>query len=232
MKSSHPHQERHGIIAHYQQETAAGDTTFLENAALARWTDALGAHSTALLVSYHPGDIAQLQWDLSEPIVTQQRFAAQGTGYVEYVLTLPDEQEHELAKLPKTAERLTLVFEASAFNGGARQTEPEKYPTDVTVSVNGVEIETVTLPDCPADARGTLSYIHGEPGTYGYLTRLTIEGTQLEQVRAKSIETLTLRYEVKSDAEHRGGFALYGSRRGRYPTAPHLLFSSKHSDPP
>ena len=88
----------------------------------------------------------------------------------------------------------------------------------------------MTLPDCPADARGVLSHLHDEPGTYagtyGYLTRLTVEGQQLEQVRAQSTETFTIRYEVTSDAEHRGGFALYGSRRGRYPTAPHLLFSS------
>ena len=180
-------------------------------------------------MGYKPGDIAQMHWEASEPIVTQQRFAAQGTGYTEYLLTLPHEDEHELARLPKKAEQLALVFEASAFNGGARQTEPEKFPTTVTISINGVEIQTVTLPDCPADARGVLSHLHDEPGTYagtyGYLTRLTVEGQQLEQVRAQSTETFTIRYEVTSDAEHRGGFALYGSRRGRYPTAPHLLFS-------
>ncbi len=225
VKPSHPHQERHGIIAHYMSETAAGHTTFLKNAALARWMDALGETGEICLVSYYPGEAAEMQWDASEPTVTEQLMAAQGTGYAEYALRLPADSEHELAKIPKEAQQLTLVFEASAFNGGARQTEPEKYPTDVTISINGVEIETVTLPDCPADARGALSYIHGEPGTYGYLTRLTIEGEQLKQVRAKSVETLTLRYQVKSDAKHKGGFALYGSRRGRYPTAPHLIFS-------
>ena len=82
----------------------------------------------------------------------------------------------------------------------------------------------MTLPDCPADARGALSYIHGEPGTYGYLTRITIEGEQLAQICAAGLDTFTVRYAVKPDAENRGGFALYGNRRGRYPTAPHLIF--------
>ena len=66
---------------------------------------------------------------------------------------------------------MELIFEASSANGGARQTEPEKHPSNVTISVNGVEIETIHIPDCPADARGVLSYIHGQPGTYGYLYR-------------------------------------------------------------
>ena len=252
VKPTPAHQERHRIIAQYLPEiskSAQQSTTsiagYAENRSstnqpirtpreqqktLARWMDASGASGAAVLVRYHPGDIAQMHWEVSEPIVTQQRFAAQGTGYTEYLLTLPPEDEHELARLPKKAEQLALVFEASAFNGGARQTEPEKFPTTVTISINGVEIQTVTLPDCPADARGVLSHLHDEPGTYagtyGYLTRLTVEGQQLEQVRAQSTETFTIRYEVTSDAEHRGGFALYGSRRGRYPTAPHLLFSS------
>lgn len=164
------------------------------------------------------GDVVACEWT-SEATVTEQLFSAEGTGFVDIALPAPDSD----------AKSLKLIFEASAFNGGARQTEPEKYPTDVTVSINGVEIQTITLPDCPADARGVLSYLHGEPGTYGYLTRLTIEGKQLEQVRAQSTETFTIRYEVKSDAAHKGGFAIYGSRRGRYPTAPHLLFQQYRS---
>lgn len=246
LKPSHPNQARHGISV-YMPDTAAGSLTFLKNAALGHWMDANGETSAILLAGYYPGDVADMQWptqsDAPEPTVTEQLLAAQGTGYAEYVFTLPAEKvveidnvdfglrrgtpKHQTASpnaLRLTEERLELVFEASAFNGGARQTEPEKYPTDVTISVNGVEIETVTLPDCPADARGALSYIHGEPGTYGYLTRITIEGEQLSRICAAGLETVTVRYAVKPDAENRGGFALYGNRRGRYPTAPHLIF--------
>ena len=115
---------------------------------------------------------------------------------------------------------MELIFEASSSNGGARQTEPEKHPSDVTISVNGVEIETIRIPDCPADARGVLSYIHGQPGNYGYLYRVKIDPLT---VRNGGTDTLTVRYEVKADAAAKGGFALYGARMGRYPTGPHLL---------
>ena len=116
---------------------------------------------------------------------------------------------------------MALVFEASSAYGGARQTEPMKYPSDVTISVNGTEIETVRLRDCPADARGVLSYIHGQPGIYGYLHTIKIDPSVV--LNGNQAETLTIRYEVKADAEAKGGFALYGARMGRYPTGPHFL---------
>ena len=115
---------------------------------------------------------------------------------------------------------MALVFEASSSDGGARQTEPEKHPSDVTISVNGVEIDTIRIPDSPADARGVLSYIHGEPGIYGYLHNIKFEASR---VLKDASDPLTVRYEVKADAEAKGGFALYGARRGRYPIGPHLL---------
>ena len=120
---------------------------------------------------------------------------------------------------PANSAAIELIFEASSANGGARQTEPEKHPSDVTISVNGVELETLRIPDCPADTRGVLSYIHGQPGNYGYLYRVTVDPSLVLNGKA---DTLTVRYEVKSDAKAKGGIALYGSRMGRYPTGPHL----------
>lgn len=169
----------------------------------------------AAMLIHLPGDVADSEWD-SECEVTEQRLSAQGCGYAEYQIPLP------AAVKPADIAKMALVFEASASNGEARQTEPEKYPSDVTISVNGIEIETVTLPDCPADARGVLSYIHGQPGIYGYLCRVELEpATCLNS----TTDTLTVRYEVKADAENRGGFALYGNRLGRYPTAPHIIIT-------
>ena len=119
---------------------------------------------------------------------------------------------------------MELIFEASSFYGGARQTEPEKYPSDVTISINGTEIDTVRIPDCPADTRGVLSYIHEQPGIYGYLQNVKVDPSLALNGRS---DTLTVRYEVKSDAEAKEGFALYGARMGRYPTGPHLLIRQK-----
>ena len=168
-------------------------------------------------IDHDPGNASKWEGFLtpnSEPISEAQLFSAEGSGYVEYEIPLIEGID------PANSAEMELIFEASSSNGGARQTEPEKHPSDVTISVNGVEIETIHIPDCPADARGVLSYIHGHPGTYGYLYRVKVDPSVVFENEA---DTLTLRYEVKADAAAKGGFALYGARMGRYPTGPHLL---------
>ena len=162
-------------------------------------------------INYAPGDTSQSSWD--EPTRDEHLFAAEGSGYVEYEIPLSEGID------PANSAEMELIFEASSSNDGARQTEPEKYPSDVTISVNGVEIETIRIPDCPADTRGVLSYIHGHPGTYGYLYRVKVDPSLVFENEA---DTLTVQYEVKADAAAKGGFALYGARMGRYPTGPHL----------
>ena len=164
-----------------------------------------------------PGNVFESTWD--EPTTSEQLFSAVGSGYVEYKVPLPESRGWATQPLRDIA-AIELIFEASSCYGGARQTEPEKYPSDVTISVNGAEIDTIRIPDCPADARGVLSYIHGEPGIYGYLYNVKVDPSLI--LNGKT-DTLTVRYEVKADAEVKGGFALYGARRGRYPTGPHLL---------
>ena len=172
--------------------------------------------SGAVCLNYTPGSTSESSWN--EPTTDAQLFSAVGSGYVEYEVSLP-----EGLSTTDVAE-LELVFEASSAYGGARQTEPEKHPSDVTISVNGVEIDTIRIPDCPADARGVLSYIHGQPGIYGYLYNIKLDPSLI--LNGKT-DTLRVRYEVKADAEAKGGFALYGSRLGRYPTGPHLLIHRK-----
>ena len=172
--------------------------------------------SGLISLNYAPKSVSESSWD--EPTTSEQLFSAIGSGSVEYEVSLP-----EGLRAADVAE-IALIFEASSCYGGARQTEPEKYPSDVTLSVNGIEIDTIRIPDCPADARGVLSYIHGEPGIYGYLHNVKVDPSLILNGKAG---TLTVRYEVKADAEAKGGFALYGARMGRYPTDPHLLIRRK-----
>jgi len=167
-------------------------------------------------LSHFPGDISVSKWDAATEI-KEQLFNAQGSGYVEYQMPLP-------AKLnADEISKMELVFEASSSNGGSRQTEPEKFPSDVTISVNGTEIETLTLPDCPADARGVLTYIHENLGNYGYLYRVPLDKDTC--LTDNTSGNLTVRYEVKGNAENKGGLTLYGNRRGRYPTVPHIVIT-------
>ncbi|RKU29816.1 glycoside hydrolase family 2 [Candidatus Poribacteria bacterium] len=178
--------------------------------------DPVELHYQTVHLNYTPGNISESSWD--EPTTDAQLFSAVGSGYVEYEVSLPEGLSTTDVSEPE------LVFEASSAYGGARQTEPEKYPSDVTISVNGVEIDTIRIPDCPADARGVLSYIHGQPGIYGYLYNIKLDPSIV--LNGKT-DTLRVRYEVKADAEAKGGFALYGARMGRYPTGPHLLIHRK-----
>ena len=172
--------------------------------------------SGLISLNYAPGSVSESSWD--EPTTSEQLFSAVGSGYVEYEVSLP-----EGLSAADVAE-IALIFEASSCYGGARQTEPEKHPSDVTISVNGIEIDTIRIPDCPADARGVLSYIQGEPGIYGYLHNVKVDPSLILNSKAA---TLTVGYEVKADAEAKGGFTLYGARTGRYPTGPHLLIRRK-----
>ncbi len=167
-----------------------------------------------MTLTYAPGNISASAWE--EPTKNEHLFSAIGSGYVEYEIPLPEGLN------PADVAEMELIFEASSSESGARQTELEQHPSDVTLSVNGVEIDTIRIPDCPADARGVLSYIHGEPGIYGYLHKVKLNTSHVLNDKADS---LTVRYEVKADAEAKGGFALYGARMGRYPTGPHLLIT-------
>ena len=172
--------------------------------------------SASVTLNYAPGNTSGSSW--REPTTSEQLFSAVGSGYVEYEISLSEDFN------PADVAEMELIFEASSSDGGARQTEPEKYPSDVTISVNGVEIDTIRIPDCPADIRGVLSYIHGQPGIYGYLYNIKVDPSAV--LNGKT-DTLRVRYEVKADADAKGGFALYGARLGRFPAGPHLLINRK-----
>ena len=102
-------------------------------------------------------------------------------------------------------------------------TDTEKWPSSVSVSVNGVEIGTAVLPDDPADHTGVLSWFAQpkerwmyEGGSHGYLISLDVP------VEAVS-KHMTIRFTVPEDTP--GGLALYGREFGRYPLDPTLVFS-------
>ena len=78
-------------------------------------------------LSHLPGNISSSKWDGASE-VKEQLLMAQGVGYVEYQMPLPAQLN------PDDISKMELVFEASSSNGGSRQTEPEKFPSDVTIS--------------------------------------------------------------------------------------------------
>ena len=106
-------------------------------------------------------------------------------------------------------------------------TSATPFPSAVRVRVNGVLAGRWELRDDPADSRGILSW-HAQPrdghlheaGSYGQLLRVPIPADALAEA-ARSTE-IVIRLEV--DDALPGGLAIYGSRFGRYPIDPTVLF--------
>jgi hypothetical protein len=193
------------------------------------------ATATGWAIRFEPGHIHRTSWVWPRPFIDPSgaKFSAQGSGWVEYTLSLPPAID------PQTIRRLRLRFEAGARAGLAKvdwpqqlngfnypQTEAQTFPSDLTVSLNGVVIGQLRLPDDPADARGVLSHHHQvDPGAYGYLTELIIEGETLAAILPglSAQPAQLIRFTIAPEAEYAGGLALYGETRGCYPLGPTLL---------
>jgi hypothetical protein len=186
-----------------------------------------------LALRFNPTSFSQSSW--TRPVLDSKgaKFAVRGSGWVDYKIALPEAVD------PDDLKGLRLCFEASARAGMTKvdwpqqthglnypQTEEKKYPTDLVLMINDVEVGHVRLPDDPADARGVLSHHRDyDPGSYGYLTEIVLDGQHLEQVRSalKRNPTLNIRFVVPANSKYCGGLALYGETLGRYPLDPTIF---------
>jgi len=187
---------------------------------------------------FSPGEYHKFQWDKFTPVMADKAFGY-GAGCFEYQLAMPEGID------VNALEEIELIFEAAAKADGEKvdwpsrrkpvdypQTDDKKYPTDVTVSVNGVEVDTIKLSDDPADARGKLSHnAKFHHGSYGFLTNINIDLGKHPEIRDKiaSDQKITLQFAVKPDAENKGGFALFGERLGGLPIAPTIRLKAKEN---
>ena len=157
-----------------------------------------------------------------------------------YSYTLPE--DFELSSL----DGMRVLAEASSYKGQigtdkyvsayssayGQTAEGRERPSDMTVSINGVEVDTVYLPDNPRDMRGTLtlnSPYNGQTsaGNFGYLVNLNISDEQMAAIKDTMADSrqLTVTYEVKEDAENQNGLRIYSSTYGRYAVNPTLILN-------
>ena len=187
---------------------------------------------TGYALRFQPGDFVDASWPNPRLGARGAKFGASEAGWVDYAVTLPQDVK------ASAVSGLRVRFEAAARTARSRigwkdphfvkatdypQTEERKVPTDLQVSVNGVLIGQVRLPDDPADAAGVLSaYLseHWEPSSYGFLTTLDAGTETARRALAEAREgQLVVRFEVPRTGR-RGGLNLYGARMGAYPLDP------------
>ena len=173
-----------------------------------------------------------------------------GSGYFEYRMRWPADLR------PADVREAVFLVEASAkrllgkdrdtasrdngdyMRGGGLQdpsrnrnaypmTGETRYPSAVTVRVNGELAGRYVLDDDPADHRGILSWYSQqrdgylrEAGSYGQLLRVPIP----PQALAKAAQTGDVMIRLEVDDAMPGGLAIYGARFGRYPVDPTVAF--------
>lgn len=161
-------------------------------------------------------DIPQAFYD---PARASAQILWMADGFVEYVFP---------CTLPATAElrRLELMTEICS----EAPNYDHDYPSDITVWINGVEIGTWTSPGDFGGKRGLLNpdWWIDHMTQYGAqkIWSVDLEGSYVDGAKVSDVtlakamvvpaQPLTIRIGVKPDAEHPGGFNLFGSGFGNY----------------
>ncbi|RED64953.1 glycoside hydrolase family 2 protein [Cohnella lupini] len=102
-------------------------------------------------------------------------------------------------------------------------TDEDRKPSLAKVSIDGQYVESLSLPDDPADSRGALSWHYQqrdnkleEAGSYGYLHKVSVPSRLIPAIVLAG--GFKLRLEVSGEIPAlAGGLALYGRNAGRYP---------------
>ncbi len=129
---------------------------------------------------------------------------------------------------PAGLRRITFVAEMASYRPTDEQTDERTFPSDVEVRLGSVLIGKLTLPDCPADANGVLSYIHGIPGRYGYRVELKVYGPRLREVlRELRLGEAKVRVRIVGDDRDANGIAVLFRGAGRFPMDPALIFETE-----
>ncbi len=103
------------------------------------------------------------------------------------------------------------------------------WPSDITFSLNGVEIGTWTSPGDFSDTRGkyTPAWVPDNVNQYGLLKtiRITDHGTYLDgqpftdvslDAFNQNAETWKIKFAVKNEAQHKGGCTIFGKGFGNH----------------
>jgi Glycosyl hydrolases family 2, TIM barrel domain len=255
LRVSMPNEDAVAVLA-VRLESRAGAvvarnfTTFAVEADQPRDVRTVNGHR-AILVRVDPAAHSDAKWSRKTwTVMDGLKENGAGAGYFEYRIPWP------AGVAANGIDHATFLVEASAkqlfgkdrqagdsvggdfMRGGGSQdpsrnpnsypmTDERKYPSEVTVSVNGEVAGRYDLADDPADHRGILSWFSQkrdgklrEAGSYGQLLRVPISRSAL--AAGARTGSLVIRLAVSNALP--GGLAIYGRRFGRYPVDPSVLF--------
>ena len=228
-------------------------TTFVVEGAMPREV-ALTNGRRARVARVSPSSFSAAHWSgKSWAVMDSLKVNGAGSGFFEYRIPWPnDVKQADVAEavfvVEASAKRLlgkdrdtTAKDNGDYMRGGGLQdpsrnrnaypmTGTTKYPSAVSVRVNGELAGRYELDDDPADHRGILSWASQmrdrylrEAGSYGQLIKVPIPAVAL--ARAAQAGEVVIRLEV--DDAFPGGLAIYGSHFGRYPLDPTVAFVLK-----
>ena len=205
---------------------------------------------TAKILTIEPKNFSDAKWSKKQwNVMEGAKVNGAGSGYFEYKIKVP--KDMNLA----TVTSANFLVEASAKQLFAKDmdkklagnedymlgataepsqnknaypmTDVSRFPTSVSVNVNGNFAGRYDLPNDPADHRGTLSWHYQiqdkklrEAGSYGYRMSVNIPKKSLEE----AIKTGELVIRLEVDEGSGGGLAIYGDKFGRYPMNPTVVF--------
>ncbi len=205
---------------------------------------------TAKLLTIEPKNFSESKWSKKQwDVMEGAKVNGTGAGYFEYKIKIPKDlnldKVNSASFLAEVSAKqlfakdmnkklagnedymLGAVAEPSQNKNSYPMTDVSRFPTAVSVKVNGFFAGRYDLPNDPADHRGILSWHYQiqdkklrEAGSYGYRLSVNIPKKSLEE--AMKTGELVIRLEV--DEGSAGGLAIYGDKFGRYPMNPTVIF--------
>jgi hypothetical protein len=221
------------------------------------------------IIRLAPDEYSKSEWSVKQKsVMGGKKVWGTGTGFFEYSFPWP-----ENIKLDKVAE-VEFLGELSARTIQGKDTmeidldagiyirtgpgdspnsylmtDEKKHPSKVTISLNDIDGQVVTLEDDPADHRGLLSWwsqersgtltwypqtwkradLGGwrleEAGSYGYLVKMKFSSDAIAKAADEGV--LRVRMAVSESSAKSGGLAVYGEKFGRYPLDQTLIIHLK-----
>lgn len=153
------------------------------------------------------------------PERSQAQLLWMAAGFVEYVFPNTVPTVMEICRVDLSME---ICSECLDYNND--------YPSDITVWINGVEVGTWTSPGDMGDRRGRLNpaWWNEHDTQYGflkvwsvdedgaYIDDVALSRTRIQDIMVVPRQPVTVRIGIKPDAEHVGGFNLFGRGFGNY----------------